>query len=99
MERATAVCYSSRFLLPNSAYLFSNANRFNYAFYGLKKEGENACRSRQQHGARRLPVVDSNGILSGLIDTDIILKVLCQDVGNMLALINTERNIEKTLRS
>jgi CBS domain-containing protein len=53
----------------------------------------------QQHGVRRLPVVDSNGILSGLIDTDIILKVLCQDVGNMLAFINTERNIEKILSS
>jgi CBS domain-containing protein len=53
----------------------------------------------QQHGVRRLPVVDSNGILSGLIDMEIILKILCQDLGKMLALINTERNIEKSLRS
>ena len=53
----------------------------------------------QQHGVRRLPVVDSNGILSGLIDMEIILKILCQDLGKMLALINTERNIEKCLRS
>ena len=52
----------------------------------------------QQHGVRRLPVVDSNGMLSGLIDMEIILKVLCQDLGKMLALINTERTIEKSLR-
>lgn len=53
----------------------------------------------QQHGVRRLPVVDSDGVLIGLIDMELILKVLCQDLGKMLELINTERNIEKTLRS
>ena len=53
----------------------------------------------QQHGVRRLPVVNSDGILSGLIDMDLILKVLCQDLGKMLALIHTERTIEKTLRA
>lgn len=53
----------------------------------------------QQHGVRRLPVVNCNGILSGLIDMELILNVLCQDLGKMLELINTERNIEKTLRS
>jgi predicted transcriptional regulator len=53
----------------------------------------------QQHCVRRLSVVESNGILSGLIDMEIILKILCQDLGKILALINTERNIEKSLRS
>jgi CBS domain-containing protein len=53
----------------------------------------------QQHGVRRLPVVDSNGIFTGLIDMDISLKILCPDVGNMHGLIYTERNNEKTLRS
>ena len=53
----------------------------------------------QQHGVRRLPVVNSDGILTGLIDMDLILKVLCQDLGKMLALIHTERTIEKTLRA
>ena len=53
----------------------------------------------QQHGVRRLPVVDSGGVLKGLIDMETILKVLCQDLGKILALINTERNIEKSLRS
>ena len=74
---------------------------------GLIKVGEDYSLSdtldaldvMQQHGVRRLPVVDSNGILSGLIDMEIILKILCQDLGKMLALINTERNIEKCLRS
>lgn len=53
----------------------------------------------QQHRVRRLPVVDSNGSLSGLFGMERILKVLCQDLNNMLGLIYTERNIEKTLRS
>lgn len=53
----------------------------------------------QQNGVRRLPVVDSGGVLKGLIYMETILKVLCQDLGKMLELINTERNIEKTLRS
>jgi predicted transcriptional regulator len=53
----------------------------------------------QQHGVRRQPEVDSNGVLPVLIDMEIILKILCQDLGKMLALINTERNIQKCLRS
>ena len=53
----------------------------------------------QQHGVRRQPEVDSNGVLPVLIDMEIILKILCQDLDKMLALINTERNIQKCLRS
>ena len=52
----------------------------------------------QKHGVRRVPVVDSNGNLSGLINMEMILKVLCQDLGKMLELINTERDIEMNLR-
>ena len=44
----------------------------------------------QQHGVRRLPVVDSGGVLKGLIDMETILKVLCQDLGKLLELINTD---------
>lgn len=53
----------------------------------------------QLHGVRRAPVVDGNGALMGLISIESILKVLSQDMAKILKLFNTERRIEKKLRS
>jgi len=53
----------------------------------------------QQHGVRRLPVIDNSGSLLGVINIEVILKVLCQDLSKMLTLFNNERDNEKILRS
>ncbi len=53
----------------------------------------------QRHGVRRLPVVDNSGALLGIINIEVILKVLCQDLSKMLTLFNNERDNEKILRS
>jgi CBS domain-containing protein len=53
----------------------------------------------QRHGVRRLPVVDNNGALLGIINIEGILNILCQDMSKLLTLFNNERGNEKTLRS
>lgn len=52
----------------------------------------------QQYGVFRVPVVDKTNKLVGLIDTDIIIKVLTEQMTMVLALIQTQRQVEKNNR-
>lgn len=60
---------------------------------------DKALQIMQLHGVRRAPLVDDNGALLGLIDIESILRVLSQDMNKVLELFNTERCIEKKLRT
>jgi predicted transcriptional regulator len=53
----------------------------------------------QLNGVRRSPVVDGSGALIGIIKIEDILEVLSLDMAKVLALFNTERRIETSLRT
>lgn len=52
----------------------------------------------KQHGIRRLPVVDDNGMLTGLVNYEDILQALMEQMTSLVNLIDSERRIEQMLR-
>lgn len=50
-------------------------------------------------GIRRLPVTDSLGILTGIVTTDDLLRVIYEELGNLLSLISREQAEEHMKRA
>ena len=52
----------------------------------------------RQHGVRRLPVVDSAGVLVGIITLDDLLELLAEQISKVAALMKHEQHKEQTQR-
>ena len=59
---------------------------------------ETALKKMQEHGIRRLPIVDGAGTLVGIVTMDDVLQYLTDQQNQMLALISRERHQERQYR-
>jgi predicted transcriptional regulator len=59
---------------------------------------DDVLRRMRAKGVRRMPVVDSRGVLKGVVAADDILEHVREQVGTLAALIGRERNREETVR-
>jgi len=55
--------------------------------------------SMRQHGVRRLPVVDSTGVLVGIITLDDLLELFAEQISKVAALMKSEQRKEEKQRS
>ena len=55
--------------------------------------------SMHQHGIRRMPVVDSTGVLVGIITLDDLLELFAEQVSKVAALMKNEQRREQKQRS
>lgn len=65
-------------------------------------EGEsvtNALRTMRRMGVRRLPVVGSKGLLTGVLALDDVLDVLANELAEVSGAIRNEQHVEGVLRS
>jgi len=59
---------------------------------------EDALRTMRDKGVRRSPVVDAEGLLSGIVSIDDILQHLSQELNELVALIDNEQQQESVSR-
>jgi predicted transcriptional regulator len=59
---------------------------------------DEALRRMRQKGVRRMPVVDSRGVLTGVIAADDILEHVKEQIAALAALIGRERRRESLVR-
>lgn len=50
-------------------------------------------------GVRRMPVVDADGLLIGIISVDDMLEIIAEEMSDLIALISREQKREKKLRT
>ena len=61
-------------------------------------ELSDALKSMQERGVRRLPVVNRDGSLVGIISADDIVRVLAEEIGRLVSLMNREEQVERRSR-
>ncbi len=59
----------------------------------------NSLRSMRTHGIRRMPVIDSEGSLIGIITADDILELFSEELLDLTRLIALEQKKEETLKT
>jgi CBS domain-containing protein len=57
-----------------------------------------ALRLMQERGVRRLPVVDQAGALVGIVTVDDVIRVLAEEMGELVTLMNREEQVERRYR-
>ncbi len=60
---------------------------------------DQALRTMRRMGVRRLPVVGSRGLLTGILSLDDIIDVLASEIGELSGALRNEQRIEGVLRS
>ncbi len=53
----------------------------------------------REHGVRRLPVVDSQGALAGIVSADDLLAVMASEMDGLVALVRAEETHERVTRA
>jgi CBS domain-containing protein len=59
---------------------------------------ESALKKMQEHGIRRLPIVDGTGILVGILTLDDVLRYLTGQQSELVALVAREQHRERQYR-
>ncbi len=59
---------------------------------------EAALKLLRDHGVRRAPVVDAEGLLSGIVSMDDVLQHLSQELNELVSLIDNEQQQESLVR-
>lgn len=59
----------------------------------------NSLRTMRTHGIRRMPVIDSDGCLVGIITADDILELFSEELLDLTRLIALEQKKEETLKT
>jgi CBS domain-containing protein len=54
-----------------------------------------ALKMMQERGVRRLPVVDSDGALVGIVTADDVIRLLAEELNQVVRLMNREEQIER----
>jgi CBS domain-containing protein len=57
-----------------------------------------AIQLMRQKGVRRLPVVDKNGVLAGILTVDDLIELIAEQLQAMAGLIGKEQTLEKQYR-
>jgi len=57
-----------------------------------------ALKQMRDRGVRRAPIVDAEGLLSGIVSIDDILQHLSQELSELVSLIDNERQLETVAR-
>jgi CBS domain-containing protein len=57
-----------------------------------------ALQQMQQRGVRRLPVVDHNGALVGIVTADDVIRFLADELGLLAKLMSREEQVERRYR-
>ena len=60
---------------------------------------ETAIRTMKEHGVRRLPVVDADGELVGILTMDDVVRQVSAQIGQLVGLIDQERRQERLIRA
>jgi CBS domain-containing protein len=60
---------------------------------------DQALRTMRRMGVRRLPVVGSRGVLTGVLSLDDVLDVLAEEIGQLSGAVRNQQRIEGVLRS
>lgn len=65
-----------------------------------KEDGDvnDTIRLMRQKGIRRLPVVDSDGALVGIVTLDDLIDLIAEQLKDIAGLIGTQQNLEKKYR-
>lgn len=59
---------------------------------------EAALKKMEEHGVRRLPIVDADGILVGILTLDDVLQYLTGQQSELVALVAREQRLERQYR-
>ena len=59
---------------------------------------EAALRKMEEHGVRRLPIVDGDGVLVGILTLDDVLQYLTAQQNELVALVAQEQRRERQFR-
>ncbi|MBI4266605.1 MAG: CBS domain-containing protein [Acidobacteria bacterium] len=59
---------------------------------------EAALKKMEEHGVRRLPIVDADGALAGILTLDDILQYLTAQQSELVALVAREQRLERQYR-
>lgn len=55
--------------------------------------------SMREHGVRRLPVVDTNGALAGIVSADDLMGLMATEMDGLVSLIRAEQTRERVTRT
>lgn len=60
---------------------------------------DDALKLMEEHGVRRLPIVDANGALVGILTLDDVLQYLTEQQSELVALVAREQHQERQFRA
>jgi CBS domain-containing protein len=82
-----------------SALLVSDVMTGNLVLARETDSIESSIKAMKTHGVRRLPVVDADGELVGILTVDDLVRRVSCEIGQLVGLIDLERRHERQVRA